>query len=107
MAYDTTKLTNNQIVCPSFLITHLLWTLPCALGAGAAWRGDPRLPQVHRAGTDLAAQGLGRMCWGSGAGEGGAAGGGGGLSFLLRWRGWQDRVAADPNFPYKVFIEQA
>lgn len=44
---------------------------------------------------------------GSGAGEGGAAGGGGGLSFLLRWRGWQDRVAADPNFPYKVFIEQA
>ncbi len=44
---------------------------------------------------------------GSGAGEGGAAGAGGGPNFLLRWRGWQDRVAADPSFPYKVFIEQA
>lgn len=42
----------------------------------------------------------------SGAGEGGAHGGGGN-NFLMRWRGWQDRVAADPSFPYKVFIEQA
>ena len=22
------------------------------------------------------------------------------------WSGWQERVAADPSFPYKVFIEQ-
>jgi hypothetical protein len=27
-------------------------------------------------------------------------------SILLRWKGWQERVAADPSFPYKVFIEQ-
>ena len=25
---------------------------------------------------------------------------------LVRWQGWQERVAADPSFPYKVFIEQ-
>ena len=25
---------------------------------------------------------------------------------LIRWQGWQERVAADPSFPYKVFIEQ-
>ena len=43
----------------------------------------------------------------AGAGEGGASGRDGGGNFLLRWRGWQDRVAADPSFPYKVFIEQA
>lgn len=27
-------------------------------------------------------------------------------AILLRWKGWQERVAADPSFPYKVFIEQ-
>ncbi len=43
----------------------------------------------------------------AGPGEGGAHGGGSGGNFLMRWRGWQDRVAADPSFPYKVFIEQA
>ncbi|KAK9827609.1 hypothetical protein WJX81_005832 [Elliptochloris bilobata] len=41
-----------------------------------------------------------------GAGEGGAHRSDGGGNFLMRWRGWQDRVAADPSFPYKVFIEQ-
>lgn len=25
---------------------------------------------------------------------------------MLRWKGWRERVAADPSFPYKVFIEQ-
>ena len=57
---------------------------------------------------------------GGGAGDGGSGsagmGGGGDDSdipgepeqkgILIRWQGWQERVAADPSFPYKVFIEQ-
>ncbi|BDA48866.1 Protein RETICULATA-RELATED 3, chloroplastic [Coccomyxa sp. Obi] len=57
-------------------------------------------------------------------GVGGSIGGGGAKGFggddeagdgseepekegiLLRWKGWRERVAADPSFPYKVFIEQ-
>jgi hypothetical protein len=57
---------------------------------------------------------------GGGIGDGGSGskrmGGGGDDSdspgeseqkgILIRWQGWQERVAADPSFPYKVFIEQ-
>jgi hypothetical protein len=38
-----------------------------------------------------------------GEGEGSAPGKGGPF---MGWAGWQERVAADPSFPYKVFIEQ-
>lgn len=52
----------------------------------------------------------------TGGGSGGGGGGGGddaednGPSINkptgFRWKGWEDRVAADAQFPYKVFIEQ-
>ena len=56
---------------------------------------------------------------GSGGSFGGSSGGGGGgdgddgkdgqpqkPTGGFRWKGWEDRVAADPQFAYKVFIEQ-
>jgi hypothetical protein len=56
---------------------------------------------------------------GSGGGSSGGGGGGGGggdgddgekkpekPTGGFRWKGWEDRVAADPQFAYKVFIEQ-
>ena len=61
---------------------------------------------------------------GGGSGSAGFGGGSGSVGFggggddsdspdepekegiLIRWQGWQERVAADPSFPYKVFIEQ-
>lgn len=57
---------------------------------------------------------------GSSGGAGGSSGGGGGGGGdgndgeepkdkngpLFRWKGWEDRMAADPQFGYKVFIEQ-
>lgn len=53
---------------------------------------------------------------GSSGGSGGSGGGGGGdggegqpedkKEPMFRWKGWEDRVAADPQFAYKVFIEQ-
>lgn len=51
----------------------------------------------------------------SGGGSGGGGGGGGGdddkgevagQKPAWGWKGWQDRVAADPQFVYKVVIEQ-
>ncbi len=51
-------------------------------------------------------------------GAGGSGGGGGGgddgddgseqpeKKPVIGWKGWQDRVAADPQFVYKVMIEQ-
>ncbi len=54
----------------------------------------------------------------SGGGSGGSSGGGGGggddeepapepvSKPVAGWKGWQDRVAADPQFVYKVMIEQ-
>lgn len=55
---------------------------------------------------------------GSSGGSGGSGGGGGGgdggddgsdqpqKKPVFGWKGWQDRVAADPQFVYKVMIEQ-
>lgn len=57
---------------------------------------------------------------GSGGGQGlGGGGGGGGDGFSgdsengseddgggFGWQGWKDRVAFDPEFPFKVFVEQ-
>lgn len=50
---------------------------------------------------------------GGGIGKGGSGGGGGDEGSVpeeeedtIMWKGWRDRVAADPQFPYKVFIEQ-
>ncbi len=48
---------------------------------------------------------------GGGGGGGGdsSSGGGGGAAAaggLVMWKGWQDRVAADPQFVYKVLVEQ-
>lgn len=55
---------------------------------------------------------------GSGGGGSGGSGGGGGdggddgepepekKKNFFSWKGWEERVAADPNFVYKVFIEQ-
>lgn len=52
---------------------------------------------------------------GGGAGKGGAGGGGGRRwdgdegeqpKKRVLWQGWADRVAADPQFVYKVIIEQ-
>ena len=46
---------------------------------------------------------------GSGDGRGGSddAGGDGGSSESFLLRGWRDRVAEDPSFPFKVLVEQA
>lgn len=52
---------------------------------------------------------------GSGKGGGGGGGGGGGAddsagagdSGGFKWKGWEDRVAFDPEFPFKVLVEQA
>jgi hypothetical protein len=51
---------------------------------------------------------------GSGPGGGGSSGGGGGddgqppgpSASGFAWKGWQDRVAADPQFAYKMAVEQ-
>ena len=52
---------------------------------------------------------------GGSGGSGGSGGGGGGddepegqpeKKPVIGWKGWQDRVAADPQFVYKVMIEQ-
>jgi hypothetical protein len=59
----------------------------------------------------------GRIGGTGGGGGGGSGGGGGGGSgggddqpkkggFKFTWKGWEDRVAADPQFVYKVLIEQ-
>lgn len=46
---------------------------------------------------------------GSGAGKGGDGSGEGGQQPKPNggmWKGWADRVAADPEFPFKVLLEQ-
>ena len=50
---------------------------------------------------------------GSSGGSGGSGGGGGDdgeqpseKKPVFGWKGWQDRVAADPQFVYKVVVEQ-
>lgn len=46
---------------------------------------------------------------GSGAGKGGEGSGEGGQQPKGKgwaWKGWSDRVAADPEFPFKVLLEQ-
>lgn len=46
---------------------------------------------------------------GSGAGKGGEGSGEGGQQPKKKagaWKGWTDRVAADPEFPFKVLLEQ-
>jgi hypothetical protein len=52
-------------------------------GGGGGWGGD----------------GAGK---GEGSGEGGQQPKKGGFA----WKGWTDRVAADPEFPFKVMLEQ-
>ena len=60
----------------------------------------------------MAAAGGGGGSGGSSGGSGGGGGGGGGdegkpeKKPVFGWKGWQDRVAADPQFVYKVVIEQ-
>lgn len=63
----------------------------------------------------IAASGGGGGSGGSSGGSGGGGGGGGDggddgeqkpEKKVFGWKGWQDRVAADPQFVYKVMIEQ-
>jgi hypothetical protein len=61
-----------------------------------------------------AGDGSGGSSGAGGSGSGGSGGGGGGddeepqpeKKPIIRWKAWQDRVAADPQFAYKVMIEQ-
>ncbi|KAL4452239.1 hypothetical protein ABPG75_007901 [Micractinium tetrahymenae] len=76
--------------------------------------GSSKLSRRHEA-QWIAAAGGGDG--GSSGGAGGSGGGGGGgddgddgeqpqKKPVFGWKGWQDRVAADPQFVYKVMIEQ-
>jgi hypothetical protein len=47
----------------------------------------------------------GRGGGGSGSSDDASGGGDSGENFLLK--GWRDRVAEDPSFPFKVLVEQA
>ena len=83
-------------------------------------RADPPPPQTSTGGGagTIGGPGGGRIGGGSGGGGGGSgSGGGGGKSGDggsgsggkdggFGWKGWRDRVAYDPEFPFKVLLEQ-
>ena len=79
-----------------------------------ARRQPPPPPEaLAGGGTGDVINGGGGKDWGSGGGGGGGgAGKGGGKDGRSDggggwgWKGWQDRVAYDPEFPFKVFLEQ-
>lgn len=65
----------------------------------------------------LAGGGAGNISGGKGDGWSGGGGGGGGggdgagdgeapKKRGFSWKGWEDRVAYDPEFPFKVLLEQ-
>ncbi|CAL5228983.1 g12218 [Coccomyxa viridis] len=69
----------------------------------------------HRTATPALSSSGGGGIGGGGSGSAGLGGGGDDSDspdepekkgILIRWQGWQERVTADPSFPYKVFIEQ-
>lgn len=49
--------------------------------------------------------GVGGSGGGGSSGDSGADKGDEDDGFKLQWKGWSDRVAADPDFPFKVFTE--
>jgi hypothetical protein len=81
-------------------------------------RADPPPPQTSTGGgSGTIDGGSGGRGWsgGGGGGGGGSGGGGGGKSGGgndnangggFGWKGWRDRVAYDPEFPFKVLLEQ-
>ncbi len=80
-----------------------------------AFRHKSQLCSRHRTATPALSSSGGGGIGGGGSGSAGLGGGGDDSDspdepekkgILIRWQGWQERVAADPSFPYKVFIEQ-
>jgi hypothetical protein len=76
-------------------------------------RTNPAPPQTSTGGGGTIDGGSGRGWSGGGGGGGGSGGGGGGNGANnndntggFGWKGWRDRVAYDPEFPFKVLLEQ-
>jgi Protein RETICULATA-related len=91
----------------SLLMPQPRWVTAASAGAGAldsggggdgnGWSGG---------GSGGSGRGGGGGGGGDGKGEGDSSPQRGGASGLFLWQGWADRVAADPEFPFKVMLEQ-